>query len=1420
MNGKLGNFVCFEIDRLFNGAVDVDWLQDDEVKASRAAKAFVFHGPGTHGVASSVAEGTGHRLIDTATFTAGVTADLANPGSRPFTLAIASYGSGKSHLAVTLSELFSDPSGKTAKEVLDNIVKADAAIAGQIEAALREIGGRVLVLTVNGMNNADLASVLLSQLKERIASDGHSVEPLESLRQRFHIAANMLGNISPELSAAFVKDAGVTSIEECRTRLLAFDETLYDRAQLFFRTIGMPIKTIGDETVKDVLGKVADAYVGEGKPYARLLILFDEFGHYLEFAANKPQVAGDGALQHLFEGVQAHSDCMAFVGFIQFELKAYLQRLGSMMRNEANRYVTRYDAAEKYYLSSNLETLVASLLVKKEMPSLDPDKIAASQRRILDWYESAKNASSWADSESFSKIAAGCWPLSPEAMWVLYYLSSSGRFLQQRSALSLLKAALEAHADDVLDGDCPSLPPVALWTTELHSEFVEMENEVGASSTIVQSFDAVLERNGQHLSESQKAILRALVLIEQTKLRATNRDDMVAAVAIFAGLDLHETSNCLDDLENDKNVIAWDESFRRFEILTDTASKAQFRLFLRKKADDYDEDRRRNLFVGRAPSMSLINDALGCGFAEEKRIQTREWDFEPRFTSWELFRLSVSNLAVELRERSRYQAISEKRGFVVYCFVPESEVEASVLDEAQRMLRAQCSKLPFLLVLLFDKDHRISNPLVQLDLLETLGPREKEQFDRLVPAQQRGQMELLDQALRDALMERRVLAGVSLDAVPRRLRAFGDAIFEKLYPKIIPFPFDGFTTKGGASQASKDCAEFTRSLFLSDFSFDTTQAMGVQKRNRAQTVLRDAWSVFSPDGSVSFRRAVAPVKSLMEEWNRALSSDEGLSATAALECACCAPYGANIASAGLLLSMFFRAHANIKDIQPMNDGEAVEVETLAALFPDRAAIDPGDFRGVHFVRALSGDDSPWTGIVEEWGDCISYREKTAFQDRIDKMRATHPTIPPALRTKVQGIERDIAEAESQINVTDERESDHLNRIIVATKRGDVYQLAFGLSLLADDLKLKMGQPYLWDKTLDIDPLETEIREGRQRVVQLFPAWLQSFNPKGDGLDAIAEYRKTANERMGRSLHNLGLSSELEQLKKRVERVLKHLNAISDARARKREAEAWCETHAVVPDNLPCAQMEVWKTECEQLRKVLQGCAASMRTVNPGIVDEIGPVYKQLTEIKDGLEKARKALDKRAGTVLSRELTRETAREILDEIETILRLYEGTGKNQEDFRDARNEVDAYLTLVGVLSSTETTEEMFRERIEQAKVDFVEKYTELEPPWEPQEVFDELVAICEKARTQASRAWAARMIEKYADPSELSPQETIAAQNEIARRIPCFNPKDAAKLTPIEKALAKRNDMLGVESLVAQFNALSAAAKKQFLARIGK
>ena len=65
--------------------------------------------------------------------------------------------------------------------------------------------------------------------------------------------------------------------------------------------------------------------------------------------------------------------------------------------------------------------------------------------------------------------------------------------------MSLLKAALEAHAEDMLAGDYPSLPPVALWTEELHSEFLEMEIDGRRYVFAVRAYDdAGLIGEGTH----------------------------------------------------------------------------------------------------------------------------------------------------------------------------------------------------------------------------------------------------------------------------------------------------------------------------------------------------------------------------------------------------------------------------------------------------------------------------------------------------------------------------------------------------------------------------------------------------------------------------------------------------------------------------------------------------------------------------------------------------------------------------------------------------------------------------------------------------------------------------------------------------------------------------------------------------------
>ncbi|RLB74094.1 MAG: hypothetical protein DRH03_02155, partial [Deltaproteobacteria bacterium] len=69
MRLTLHDIIKFRGDRLFNGAVSIDWFLTDGEKRRKAAESFVFHGPKYHGVTQDdIGHAHGHRLQDTASF--------------------------------------------------------------------------------------------------------------------------------------------------------------------------------------------------------------------------------------------------------------------------------------------------------------------------------------------------------------------------------------------------------------------------------------------------------------------------------------------------------------------------------------------------------------------------------------------------------------------------------------------------------------------------------------------------------------------------------------------------------------------------------------------------------------------------------------------------------------------------------------------------------------------------------------------------------------------------------------------------------------------------------------------------------------------------------------------------------------------------------------------------------------------------------------------------------------------------------------------------------------------------------------------------------------------------------------------------------------------------------------------------------
>ena len=158
---RLDEVISFRKDLLFHGAVQLGWFERAKALSDKAASNFIFHGPNYHGVCEDDFIESGLQLVDTASLTKEITDRLiVGNTNEPFTIGIAGYGTGKSHLALTLATLYSKPNSEVTQKILNNLTLADSTIGlcGRFSGFFT--GQPFLVVALNGMEDFDLSSEL------------------------------------------------------------------------------------------------------------------------------------------------------------------------------------------------------------------------------------------------------------------------------------------------------------------------------------------------------------------------------------------------------------------------------------------------------------------------------------------------------------------------------------------------------------------------------------------------------------------------------------------------------------------------------------------------------------------------------------------------------------------------------------------------------------------------------------------------------------------------------------------------------------------------------------------------------------------------------------------------------------------------------------------------------------------------------------------------------------------------------------------------------------------------------------------------------------------------------------------------------------------------------------------------------------
>lgn len=1419
MPHRLGDMIRFRGDRLFNGAVSINWFGTDVAKSKATSEAFVFHGPQYHGVQQEdVGTGHGHRLMDTASFARALVRRCYGQEDQPFTLAIAGYGTGKSHLGLTLATLLTEPDGDSATQVLSALEAADEVIGSDVRALLNEAKQPCLVLALNGMQSFDLTAEITRQIARDLKRRGLDTKPLDDLRPRFAQAASLIRMSNEGVVKELVTACEVGDSQELLRGLEQQDEAVYSKIHDFFASRGMTIRALTGESVRDVIDVAVREYCGKGKPYRNLVILFDEFGRYTEFATVRSQIAGSGALQDLFEAVQAHTGSTCFVGFIQFELSTYVQRITPEYKNEILRYVTRYQSANKIYLSINLETLIASLLEKRQPKALDKrfDNADARQEsqetmdHLTQWFPQVRNHRLWGNLDQFhTVIRKGCWPLSPYSTWFLFYLAAAGKHLQERSALALLGDVLTRHEEaEVPEGTNWTLAPADLWSDALQQELLSSE-ESGQQGSITHAFASVNARHGARLMDDLQRTLRSVVLASKMGLQATDKDDAIEALGELAGITLSAADKAVRLLQEEYNVLEWDEAFKEFDILGDAVPRTQFLSFVRQRvATTYDEAGKARLFAGKAKDWCDLLGDLDCDFAELNRITTKEWRYQAEVAYLDTLHQQISLAAGRWRQSF---GVDEPRGTVIYCYVEPSRDPSAVLPDVTKLLRgavreASVTALPILVVLLCDEKGDLGQALAEFAVLdESVSEEDRVRFGNLIGAHKEKMRQVIRDQTDSMIRQRRYATGLREDLESRRLGSAATELFSKTYKSPIPFPFDGFSTAKG--NAADTCQELTTELLAGKLDFDGVIAKPVKAKNRAVTVLKETWGIFTRNGDVSRRPAYPALRTITEKWDDALASeDRRLPVADILQQLCLPPHGANIASAGLVLGVFVAPRA--EKLVAVRDGQQVAIsQWIQDGFFKGKFIDLAALHGVDLV-SIGEASSEWETLLDEWEQSENHLARCTCLERATELKSRVP-VPPSLAYREVHLRDQARISMEAIAKMEESQSAAITKIEQGLERRDVSSLSWGAASLRDMSEKMTAEKPAWTDS-QIAEVQPHFERARQAVVMHYKEWLARQTPRGDTPDAVGDFKHRMIRLVGGNLKRIGLEELSLEAEARTAAVIRQAETIAEAHQLLRDVNSWLTTHGDATRIVRVADLRALRDGGKEYASKLQGLSERIALA------EIGTTRTQLSTFLTKLKEVEADAVKRASALWQTQLrTEEGIERLIPEVESLVSIFENLPSDQEDILLMRRALRLYQKDCQQLANDRLTWPELEKLAEQLRQDANGTFGEGDIPWSPEDAIGGFVTSITKQRKDASTAWIDALESEASGLASMSASDANRLHTRADNPPAILTEPHAKRLSKVVKAIETRLDTLKIDWLVEKFGELPVPLRKKFL-----
>lgn len=916
---KVSQIVSFSKESFFNGAVQTEWFYDD-TKVGAIAESYVFHGPKYYGVSDADVAAGGHRLLDTASFAKNLANKLySDKPDNSFVMTIAGYGTGKSHLAVCLGALFSGKN-ELSDTIAQNISNADHEIGQYIKDINTK---KNLVIVLNGMNNFNLDAEVLRCARLSLARFGVSDKLLQKLTKSYdiarHFVENMFSLFQDKFNAAANSNGLTVQDTALKNYLLSHvesDNKVIDIINSVYEAVnGDKIAWDRGLSAGDVLLTLQEDLCGEGKPFNKILLLFDEFGRYIEYTAANPTIAGDAALQQIFEAVQTANGRIIFAGFIQSELKAYLSRIEKTAN--ITRYIDRYrTACENLFLSSNFETILANIL-KKSGPEFD--RVVGNavghynnyhtkiQSALSRWDRSAVKKSVWITTDLYkSVILKGCYPLHPITVWLL---SGSHQWMQQRSTLAFAAEMFDQVSSSEIDGTwLPYIYPVQLIDSGIFNEMLNSEEKGLVSSQYCMLYRDILVKIGDKLSDLEKTILKAVLVVNMGRMAFRDKDDAIMAIRYCSNVTEDEVKHALKSLEEMHGVVAFDEHAKTYDLIAEANGFnefkrifAKYRLGVKSTIDDLDEA---------VLTQISLTTPVETSFGQDNQISTTEWGFARLLV--DAAEISESYLRSAIKSTTENCDGEKLRGVLIYAYChenPEREIER--ITGLYKNL--DLKNYPVIILFLNDSEGEILTALTVKKALQKFSVADKERFRKHIADQQRAQNNKIIRKFTSSVAQRLMITETGIETYSVRINVLCTQCFARLFTKTVPFPFDGFENKTKTQAKGTLTSICVGLLNQTLMNSQVYSSLTPKDKNRVVAVMSTksshSWKIFDDNC-----RLVDPghpvVRNIVSEVVQKLESGERYSVFALFGNYLQTPYGLNDNALALLVSYFVAYYGN------------------------------------------------------------------------------------------------------------------------------------------------------------------------------------------------------------------------------------------------------------------------------------------------------------------------------------------------------------------------------------------------------------------------------------------------------------------------------------------------------------------------------